>query len=91
MKSGYEVISSQRTEDMRKNSILTSKYSTMVLKATNLARFFFFFPPNLELDYICLRSLQSRETKQPFMPRKPFVRVPGKDRKPIQTNDGGTI
>lgn len=52
---------------------------------------FFFFPPNLELDYICLRSLQSRETKQPFMPRKPFVRVPGKDRKPIQTNDGGTI
>lgn len=92
MKSGYEGISSQRTEDMRTISILTSKYSTRVLKATNLARFFFFFSlPNLEFDYICLRSLQSRETKQPFMPRKPFVQVPGKDRQPIQTNDGGTI
>lgn len=51
----------------------------------------YYFPhPQLGADCICLRSLQNRETKQPFMPQRAFCPGPRK-RQTIQTNDGGMI
>lgn len=79
-----KVISSWRTV---KNPILTSKYSTKVWR---LQTKLLFPHPQLGADCICLRSLQNRETKQPFMPQKAFCPRPRK-RQTIQANDGGMI